>query len=38
MEEKIDQNNVEVASVEKDTGKFKIYKTEDVNNIISTLS
>ena len=30
MEEKIDQNNVEVASVEKDTGKFKIYKTEDV--------
>lgn len=38
MEEKIDQHNVEVASVEKDTGKFRIYATQEVNDIIATLS
>ena len=38
MEEKIDQHNVEVASVEAATGKFRIYKIDEVNNIIGTLS
>lgn len=38
MEEKIDQHNVEVASVEQATGKFRIYTTAEVNDIIATLS
>jgi 20S proteasome subunit alpha 5 len=38
MEEKIDQHNVEVASVELSTGRFRIYSSEEVNTIIGTLS
>lgn len=38
MEEKIDQYNVEVASVETQSGRFRVYKTEEVSAIISTLS
>lgn len=37
MEEKI-SNNVEVASVERDTGKFRIYNDDEVEAIIATLS
>lgn len=38
MEEKIDQHNVEMASVETATGRFRVYSTDEVNTIISTLS
>lgn len=38
MEEKIDQHNVEVASVETQTGRFRIYTVEEVNQILPTLS
>jgi 20S proteasome subunit alpha 5 len=38
MEEKIDQHNVEVASVELSTGRFRIYTSDEVNTIIGTLS
>lgn len=38
MEEKIDKNNVEVASVEAQSGRFRVYRTEEVEDIIKTLS
>ena len=38
MEEKINEKNVEVASVEVATGRFRVYSTEEVQAIISTLS
>jgi 20S proteasome subunit alpha 5 len=38
MEEKIDKHNVEVASVEAATGRFRVYRTEENEEIIKTLS
>jgi 20S proteasome subunit alpha 5 len=38
MEEKIDQHNVEVASVDTQSKRFRIYPTDEVNSILSTLS
>lgn len=38
MEEKINEKNVEVATVSVDTGKFRMHTTEEVSEIISTLS
>lgn len=38
MEEKIDKNNVEVASVETQSGRFRQYPAEEVEQIIGTLS
>jgi len=38
MEEKINEKNVEVSSVDVDSGRFRIYNTEEVSEILNTLS
>lgn len=38
MEEKINKYNVEVAALENDTGKFKIYDADHVQEIVEALS